>query len=352
MKSYAAILVKNNHDLLVEEINIPKLSIGQVLVRIHKTRICGSQIGEITGIKGKDRYLPHLLGHEAVGEVVDIGPGITKFKINDRVIASWIKTTGIDQIYELPTFSSKSLNKINAGPITTFSEYSIISESRLTKINDKIDSYLALLTADVLATSYGNLNYILNYNIGSNIMILGIGGIGMGSILFSILGGANNICGVDIFKNKFSELKKLGLKNYYDFEVKKNIDYNINNFKKSNSDLKFDYVIDHTGNPELMNFGLRMLKDNGILLTVGVMGKKNTLKLNTLQINYGKKIIGSKGGGIFPERDFDLIIDFLKNKKFLFKSFFNNFGKISDINSTIKKQMTGKYLNTIIEFDV
>ena len=65
MKTTAAILVEQRKPLVVDEVEVPALSYGQVLVQIHASRICGSQIGEIDGVKGPDRYLPHLLGHEA-----------------------------------------------------------------------------------------------------------------------------------------------------------------------------------------------------------------------------------------------------------------------------------------------
>ena len=83
MKTKAAILVEQNKELVVDEIEIPKLEHGKVLVEIKSTRICGSQLGEIDGVKGPDRYLPHLLGHEAGGVVREVGPGLTRVKEGD-----------------------------------------------------------------------------------------------------------------------------------------------------------------------------------------------------------------------------------------------------------------------------
>jgi S-(hydroxymethyl)glutathione dehydrogenase/alcohol dehydrogenase len=73
----AAILVEQRQPLEIAEIELPQhLEVGQVLVKIHYTGICGSQLGEIDGAKGPDRFLPHLLGHEASGTVVAVGPGV------------------------------------------------------------------------------------------------------------------------------------------------------------------------------------------------------------------------------------------------------------------------------------
>lgn len=65
MKTIAAILVEQRKPLVVSEVTLPSLGYGQVLVEVKTSRICGSQLGEIDGVKGPDRYLPHLLGHEA-----------------------------------------------------------------------------------------------------------------------------------------------------------------------------------------------------------------------------------------------------------------------------------------------
>ena len=100
-KSIGAILVKQNQDLAIDYFDFPKkLFKGQVLVRIKLAGICGSQIGEIKGVKGKDPYLPHLLGHEGVGFVIDKHQSVKKCKKGD--IADKSPKTG--------TFLERSLN--------------------------------------------------------------------------------------------------------------------------------------------------------------------------------------------------------------------------------------------------
>ncbi len=86
----AAILVEQRQPLEIAEIELPPdLAVGQVLVKIHYTGICGSQLGEIDGAKGPDRFLPHLLGHEASGTVVAVGPGVRHVKPEDVVVLHW-----------------------------------------------------------------------------------------------------------------------------------------------------------------------------------------------------------------------------------------------------------------------
>ena len=93
----AAILVQQAQPLVVDEIELPKrLDTGQVLVELAFSGICGSQLGEIDGVKGYDKWLPHLLGHEGSGEVLAVGPGVRHVKPHDTVVAHWKPSLGIE----------------------------------------------------------------------------------------------------------------------------------------------------------------------------------------------------------------------------------------------------------------
>ena len=91
MKTRAAILTELNSPLALEEIEIPPLDVGQVLVQVHCSGICGAQLGEIAGVKGPDKFLSHLLGHEGGAIVLETGPGVTQVKTGDRVCMHWRK---------------------------------------------------------------------------------------------------------------------------------------------------------------------------------------------------------------------------------------------------------------------
>ena len=133
----AAILVEQNKPLVIEDIEIPNtLKYGQVLVKIIYSTICGAQINEYLGTKGPDKFLPHLLGHEGSGIVEKCGPGVTTVKRGDKVVLHWRKGSGIQS--ETPSYVLNG-EKINAGWVTTFSEYSVVSENRLTTIPKNSD---------------------------------------------------------------------------------------------------------------------------------------------------------------------------------------------------------------------
>src|SRR3989338_5153425 len=96
MNMKAAILVKNKSPLVVADIALPEqLSFGQVLVKLYYSGICGSQLNEIDAIKGPDRFLPHLLGHEGSGAVLAVGGGVTRVRAGQRVVMHWRQADGI-----------------------------------------------------------------------------------------------------------------------------------------------------------------------------------------------------------------------------------------------------------------
>ena len=105
-ETLAAILVEQKKDLVIAKCVLPEnLECGQILVKLSYSGICGSQIGEIDGVKGPDKFLPHMLGHEGTGEVLKIGPGVTRFKPGDEFIAHWKPASSKNNSYPTKKFT-------------------------------------------------------------------------------------------------------------------------------------------------------------------------------------------------------------------------------------------------------
>ena len=164
MKTKAAVLFESKQPLEVVEIDIPeKLEYGQVLVKVKYSGICGAQINEIDAVKGEDKFLPHLLGHEGSGIVEKVGKGVTTVKIGDHVVMHWKPSRGIQSNTPKYLFNNKI---INAGWVTTFNEKAIISENRLTKIPNDFDMRLAPLFGCAITTAFGVVNNDARIKIG------------------------------------------------------------------------------------------------------------------------------------------------------------------------------------------
>ena len=152
-KATAAILTKLNEPLEVMEIEIPPLLRGQVLVKVLYSGVCRSQVMEVSGGRGEDQWLPHLLGHEGSGIVVSVGEGVTKVSPGDGVILGWVKGVGLEAAGAI----YKSKNKvINSGRVTTFCNYTIASENRLVIKPAELPFDTAVLFGCALPTGAGS----------------------------------------------------------------------------------------------------------------------------------------------------------------------------------------------------
>ena len=194
--------------LKIIDIEFPEfLDIGQILVKIHYSGICGSQIGEIDGVKGIDKYLPHLLGHEGVATVLEVGPRVKNIAIGDKVVIHWRPGKGINA--KTPTYKYKG-GKINAGWATTFNEFAIVSENRVTKINKKYDMKIAPLFGCAITTGFGVVENNAKLKKGESVVIYGSGGIGLNMIQAASIKKSYPIVAVDIFQNRLDLAKKCG----------------------------------------------------------------------------------------------------------------------------------------------
>jgi S-(hydroxymethyl)glutathione dehydrogenase/alcohol dehydrogenase len=341
MKTKAAILVEQKKDLVVDEIEIPKLEHGKVLVEIKATRICGSQLGEIEGVKGPDHYLPHLLGHEAGGVVREVGPLVTRVKEGDHVVCHWRPAPGISG--PCPTYEWNG-STVNAGHITTFSEYAVVSESRLTPIDAKYGHEVSALMADTITTGFGIISNDAKVRIGQSVCIIGIGGIGLGTVLGAKLAGAHPIIAVDLFGHKLEQARKCGAThciNSKEIKIKDAISAIIGRSE-------VDVMVEGTGRPEIIETAYELTSRHGICVLFGVMRFDQKVSLNTLPLHFGRTLTGSEGGQSQPHIDIPRYLRMMDDGAFDLDDFVSHRCKLEDINSAISRMRSGESIHSLI----
>lgn len=334
----AAILEKLNNPLVIKNIELPKkLYRGQVLVKMKYTGICGSQIGEISGIKGPDKYLPHLLGHEGFGQVIEVGPGVRYVKKNDMVVLHWKPGKGIEAIN--PQY--KSMGKIiNAGKVTTFSNLTIVSENRLTSIKKKyiLSEYLMPLFGCAVTTGFGVVDNFSKNIKNKNVVIFGAGGVGLTILKACLLKNAKNIIIVDKTSSKLKLAKKLGA-TYILNSTNLNLLKNIKSLLGVNG---VDVFFDNTGNTKIIEIGYDLINKNGKLILVGVPKYDKKISIHTLPLHFGKMIHGTHGGNINPNLDIIKFIKLHKNKKVNYNNLVTDIFPFKKINTAISMMQKGK----------
>lgn len=336
MKIKAAILVKNNHPLVLDEIELTdSLKCGQVLVKVLFSGICGSQIGEIKGVKGHDPYLPHLLGHEGTGVAMDIGPGVKYVQKDDHVVLHWKKGNGIDA--EPPDYCWKG-KKLNAGFVTTFNEYAVVSENRLTTIPKDFDLESAALFGCAVTTGFGVVTNNAHLKIGESIVVFGAGGIGLNIIQAASLTSAYPVIAVDIFDNKLKLAKKMGATHTFNSN-KCNISESITNIIGRQG---ADVCVDNTGIPKVIELAYELTHPQGKTILVGVPPKGKNISIYSLPLHFGKTLTGSFGGETNPSVDIPRYIKLAKAGKLDLDSLITDRFLFPEINTAIKKLQRGR----------
>ncbi len=334
MKCLAAILVEQKQPLRLEEIEIPRLAQGQVLVQVLCSGICGSQLGEIDGAKGPDAYLPHLLGHEGAGIVRECGPGVRHVKVGDKVVLHWRKGLGLES---LPPKYQSALGSVNAGWVTTFNEYAVVSENRVTAVPADFDPEVASLFGCAVTTGFGVVNNNAQLRIGESVVVLGAGGIGLSVIQGARLAGAYPIIAVDLVESRMELATKLGAH----FAIHgRSADLEAEILRIAGKD-GVDVAIDNTGNPRVIELGYRVTKATGRTVLVGVPSKGQTVSIETLPLHFEKSISGSHGGECRPERDIPNYVRLTQAGLVDFRQCLARRFPLTDINLAIQQMRDG-----------
>ena len=343
MKTAAAILVEQRKPLVLDEVEVPALGFGQVLVDIKATRICGSQLGEIDGVKGPDKWLPHLLGHEAGGIVREVGPEVRHVKPGDRVVGHWRPGRGIEARGAVYQWNGKNCN---AGPITTFQQLAVLSENRVTVVPPDTDFEICCLLADTLTTGFGVINNDAKVKIGEAVVVIGCGGIGLGTVLGAKLAGAHPVIAVDVQDHKLKIAAQYGAT------------HTINSTREDFGEgiLKIlggarpDVVVDGTGNPSVLEKAFALAGNFARVVGVGVMAHDRKISLNTLPLHLGKVLRGSHGGESLPAEDIPRYLRMMGDGRFDPRGFVSHRITLAEVNEGIAKMRSGEVIHCIIHF--
>jgi len=293
----AAILTEQQAPLTVAEVGLPEsLHFGQVLVRLDYSGICGSQLGEIAGVKGPDAHLPHLLGHEGSGRVVAVGEGVRQVRPGDAVVLHWMKGAGLEA--DPPRYHWQG-RPLQAGWVTTFNEFAIVSENRVTPVPADLDPRIATLFGCAVTTGLGTLSHNAHLRMGESLIVLGAGGVGLNMIQGAALTSAHPIVGVDLHANRLELARTLGATHVLQGDRPDLAEA----LRAIVGAAGADVVIDNTGLPEMIQLGYGLTKPRGRMVLVGVPRQGHPITIPSLPLHFGKVLTGSHGGETRPSED-------------------------------------------------
>ena len=342
----AAVLSSTDAQLEIREgVLLPPPGVGQVLVRIAFSGVCHSQLMEARGARGTDRWLPHLLGHEASGTVVATGLEVDKVVPGDRVVVTWLRGAGSDAAgmrYESP------LGAVNSGPVATFSEYATVPENRTVQLPAGIPMDVAVLFGCALPTGGGLVLNELGASNGSTLAIFGLGGIGLCSLMVAAATGLfSQIIAVDVADEKLKLAEGLGATAV--INARNDPTETIRDLTEG---VGVDFSIEASGKVEVIETAFNSVRRNGGLCVFASHPPAgDAIRIDPFELINGKQIRGSWGGGSNPDRDVPLYAEMyvagnLPLERLLAKRY-----KLDQINEALADLEAGRTLRPLIEID-
>jgi len=334
----AVILEEIDSPLAIKDVELTELKVGQVLVKILVSGLCGAQLHEIRGYKGNAKFLPHLMGHEGCGIVEEVGPGVTTVKVGDKVVMHWRPGAGIESPFPSYVLDGKNMS---SGKVTTLSEYSIVSENRVTVVPDDTPPELCAILGCALTTAMGIIDNEVDLKFGESIAVVGCGGVGLNLLQGAAMKSACPIYAVEKNFDKRNLCFVAGATIFVD--------------DIADIDEKVDVIIDTTGIPEVISACVSKLSGKGRMILVGQPAPGRGVEvMNAVNLfsGLGQTIKATQGGKTNPTEDIPRYVRMHKEGLLDIESFITHRFKLEQVNEAFDLLRSGNAGRIIIEIGV
>ena len=314
----AVICRELNQPVTVEEIRVEPPRRGEVTVKLGACGVCHSDLSATNGTL--QMALPLILGHEAAGEVVELGEGVSALALGDHVVASFIYMCGkcrfcaggrpvlcIEQGKAITTLPDGSVRTRDAkgNPLNIFSgcgvmaEYATVHADNLVKIDAAIPLDRAALVGCAVTTGVGAVFNTARVVPGSSVAVFGCGGVGLNVIQGARIAGAHRIIAIDTLESKLAMAREFGAT-----DVLLSKDDPVKALKKMTGGGP-DYAFECVGNGELAAAAYRAIRRGGLAVVVGVAKPGDSTAVRTMTLPFEEKTLtGSYFGSCVPRIDF------------------------------------------------
>ncbi|MCC3406878.1 MAG: S-(hydroxymethyl)glutathione dehydrogenase/class III alcohol dehydrogenase [Microcoleus sp. PH2017_10_PVI_O_A] len=369
MKVKAAVARSAGQPLTVETVDLDGPRAGEVLVEIKATGVCHTDAYTLSGADPEGLF-PAILGHEGAGIVADVGAGVTSVKKGDRVIPLYTPEcrnceyclsgkTNLCQAIRLtqgqgvmPDGTSRF--SINGEKIfhymgtSTFANYTVLPEIAVAKIRDDAPFDKVCLIGCGVTTGIGAVINTAKVEPGSNVIVFGLGGVGLNVIQAARMVGANMIVGVDLNPDKRAMAEKFGMTHFVNpREIEGDLVPYLVDLTKGGADYSFECI----GNINVMRQALECChKGWGVSVIVGVAGAGQEISTRPFQLVTGRVWKGTAFGGAKGRTDVPKIVDWYMDGKIDIDSLITQVMPIEQINEAFDLMHQGKVIRTVLTF--
>ena len=338
----AAVLRKHGAPLSIEELEVPAPGPGQLLVRVAYSGFCRKQLEEIAGIR-PDPFLPHLMGHEGAGIVEALGEGVEVAAEGDHVILSWIAGAGVQS--ETPEYMSTS-GPVNAGWVTTFNQYVVVSENRVTAIRSDMPLDKAALLGCAVPTGAGTFFNEPGISSDSSIAIFGVGGIGLNAIQAASTRGAGVIIAIDVHDNKLEMARLFGATHTINARSEDPVEA----VKALTDGVGAEFTFESAGLIVTMEQAYEAASTHtGKVILAGVNPSSEKLSIDPHALHFGKVLAGTSGGSSKPAEDFPRFVDLYLDGQWKLDELITHRFTLDEINEAASVLKSGAAGRVIID---
>jgi len=369
MKVKAAVAHKAGAPLAIETVDLDGPRAGEVLVEIKATGICHTDEFTRSGADPEGLF-PAILGHEGAGLVVDIGPGVTSLKKGDHVIPLYTPEcrqceyclsgkTNLCQAIRITQglgvmpdgssrFSVGGERVFHYMGTSTFANYTVVPEIALAKIREDAPFDKVCYIGCGVTTGIGAVINTAKVEPGANVVVFGLGGIGLNVIQGARLAGANMIVGVDLNPARKPLAEKIGMTQFVNpKEVGGDLVPYLVNLTKGGADYSFECI----GNVDVMRQALECChKGWGVSVIIGVAGAGQEIKTRPFQLVTGRVWKGTAFGGAKGRRDVPKIVDWYMDGKINIDDLITHKLKLEDINKGFDLMHSGESIRSVVVF--
>jgi S-(hydroxymethyl)glutathione dehydrogenase / alcohol dehydrogenase len=368
MKTKAAVAWKAGSPLTIETVELDGPRAGEVLVEVKATGICHTDHFTLSGADPEGIF-PSILGHEGAGVVVDVGGGVTSLKKGDHVIALYTpecrqckfclsRKTNLCQSIRatqgrglMPDGSSRF--SLDGKPIfhymgtSTFSNYIVAPEIAMAKIREDAPFDKVCYIGCGVTTGIGAVLFTAKVEAGANVVVFGLGGIGLNVIQGAKLVGAGKIIGVDINPARETMARRFGMTHFINAKQVENVVDAIVQLTDGGADYSFECI----GNTAVMRQALECThKGWGRSIIIGVAPAGAEISTRPFQLVTGRKWEGTAFGGARGRTDVPKIVDWYMEGKIAIDPLITHTLPLADINRGFELMERGESIRAVVVY--
>lgn len=365
----AAVAYQAGKPLEIETVQLEGPQAGEVLVEMKATGICHTDAFTLSG-DDPEGIFPAILGHEGAGVVVEVGAGVTSVVPGDHVIPLYTpecrecdfclnpKTNLCQSVRAtqgqglMPNGTSRF--SLNGKPIfhymgcSTFSNYSVMPEIAVAKVRKDAPFDKICYIGCGVTTGVGAVAFDAKVEPGSNVVVFGLGGIGLNVIQGARMVGADKIIGIDINESKVELAKRFGMTDFINPKKVDNVVEAITDLTNGGADYSFECI----GNVETMRQALECChKGWGESIIIGVAGAGKEISTRPFQLVTGRVWRGSAFGGARGRTDVPKIVDWYMDGKINIDDLITHTMPLDQINNAFDLMHEGKSIRSVVLYD-